>query len=883
LIAVALLAVSAVPVAVAGAAGSPQALVVLPPGNGDTVTLSDWAANQAEGGCGGLGPGFCNQLSLYMNWGFRPGPLAASPSEVAGPASTEQPATGVTIVHDGWGVPHVFGAGPDSQTIKERLAYGIGYAQAEDRLFQMEVFRRDAEGQLSDLLGPTYLQMDLLAARDNENAADRAAALAMLTAAQRQVLDAYSAGINAVIARDQNDPSQLPAAFTLLQDLPIRPWSADDTLAIQDLEVRAVSVSSGNEAGFGALARLLAIRYGVKRAVRIFDDVQLTNDPLTPFSVPHDQRARRTTDRLRYDFINYTTADTARQIAALDASVGPARQALLSGQQAKAAAADRLGLPRFGSNAWAIAPRLSATHHALLWGGPQVSYYAPEPLAELEIEGAGFHVRGVGVPGGGPGIVIGYTPHTAWSVTDAQDDQIDTYVDTIRANPDGAGYQYFWRGTWRAVVERSVTIRERTQSPTLPLTGQLPTPHYTTTTVTLYRTFHGPLAGVVPCTVFYLDLGDHRSYCQADAFWNTELQTGLSLYSLDQATNLASFQAAVRGITAGFNFIYADDHGHIAYWHGGRTPVRARGHDPRLPAPGDGRYDWRGYLSPARWPSVLDPAQGFIASWNNKPQASWPASGDGILWGAFQRVRQPMNLLRAHRGRFTLTALWQVAKRAGELDLDDTLGFRPFLTALRSLRLTAIERQAVDQVAAWNGVAYYPDGAERNPDGSLTGKVTAPGYAVFLAWFHALRALAGATVFNPALGPGAVANLVEAFTITPGTTNSEFEFFSSYDAFLYNAMAGRTRGAGYFGPHGSALAQSRAALDQAIGELSASQGSDPSHWRAPMPEITFFSLDLPTIPTIPWENRGTWGQAVALTGPAVQSKASSSNREAGSR
>lgn len=845
-------------------ASSPQALVVLPPGNGDTVTLSDWLANQAEGGCAGLGPSFCDQRSLYMNWRFRQGPLAASPGRVAGPVSIEHPEAGVTIVHDNWGVPHVFASGSNSQAIKEHLAFGVGYAQADDRLFQMEVFRRDAEGQLSDLLGPRYFQMDLLAHRDSEDAADRAAALGTLTVQQRHVLDAYTSGINAVIARDQRDPSQLPAAFTLLQDLPIRPWTDSDTLAIQDLEVRAISVSSGNEAGYGALAHRLAERYGVPRAVGIFNDIQFTNDPLTPLSVPHRQPARQSTDPLSYHFIDYTARDTARQLAALDGSVATARSALLKGQRAYAAASVQLGLPRFGSNAWAVSPRLSATQHALLWGAPQVGYYAPEPLEELEIEGGAFHVRGVGVPGGGPGIVIGYTPHIAWSVTDAQDDQVDTYVDRVRANPHGVGYQYFWRGAWHGISQRTVTIRERTQSPRLPLTGQAPTPHYTSRTVTLYRTFHGPPGAVIPCNVFYFDPADHRSYCQVDAFWNSELKTGLAVYNADQASNLGSFQRAIRGDTAGFNFIYADDRGNIAYWHTGRIPIRARGQDPRLPAPGDGRFDWRGYVPPSRWPSVVDPAQGFIASWNNKPQASWPASGDGILWGAFQRVREPMNLLAHHHGRLALRALWQVAERTGELDLADTLGFRPFLLRLASLRLSPIERQAVGQVAAWNGVAFFPGGAERASNGSLTGKVAAPGFAVFLAWFNALEARVGARVFHPALGPGNVANLIEAYTVTPGTTNSPFEFFSSYDAFLYDVMAGRTHGANYLGKHTSALAVSRAALDQAIAGLRARQGPDPSRWRAAMPQITFFSLDLPNVPSIPWENRGTWGQAVAV-------------------
>src|SRR5207302_1885538 len=133
------------------------------------------------------------------------------------------------------------------------------------------------------------------------------------------------------------------------------------------------------------------------------------------------------------------------------------------------------------------------------------------------------------------------------------------------------------------------------------------------------------------------------SYCKARAYWNTELQAGLSVVHLNQATDLSSFDRAARENTAGFNFMYADDTGNIGYWHTGRVPIRAPGHDPRLPAPGEGSYDWRGFLDPSQWPSVVDPAQGYLASWNNKPQASWQDTGDGTLWGTFQRAREPMS------------------------------------------------------------------------------------------------------------------------------------------------------------------------------------------------------------------------------------------------
>jgi penicillin G amidase len=843
-------------------ARGPRALVVLPPGEGDTVTLSDFLANQAQGGCDGLGPHTCDQRQLYEDWGFRDGGLSSAPGKVRDAVSTEQPEDGLTIVRDSAGVPHIFATGPDHQLIEERLAFGIGYTQAEDRLFQMEILRRAGEGKLSDLLGPDYLQMDLITRRDTETARERAAAIATLTRDQRKSLQAYADGINAIIAHDQQDSSQLPAGFALVQDLPVRPWTNDDTVAVLNLEIRNVAQSAGNEAGYGALSRKLAGRYGLRPAVRILDDVQLTDDGATPLSVPRRQAARRTTDGLHYGFIRYSRRDTAARIAALDRSVGPAHQALLRGDQALGQATARLGLPVLGSNAWAIAPRRSATGHSLLWGAPQVGYYAPAVLDELEVEGGASHVRGVGVPGGGPGVVIGYTPHTAWSITTAQDDQVDTYVDRIRANPHGSGYQYLWRGAWRPVAQHTETIRVRTTSPDLPLTGQVPAPSYTDRTATFYRTFHGRGAGRIPCTVFYLDPADRRSYCRVQAYWNSELRSGLALVGANQARNLNAFQRAIRGGVAGFNFIYADDRGHIAYWHTGRIPIRAPGHDPRLPAPGGGRFDWRGFVSPSRWPSIVDPAQGFLTSWNNKPQGSWPASGDGTLWGAYQRVREPMELL-ARGGRFTPTRLWRVARRTGELDLRARLGFKPFLTRLRRLHLRPIERAAVAQVARWDGVAFYPGGAERGPSGTPTGRVAAPGFAIFSAWFHALEDRLGAAVFRPALGAGSVAQRVRAFTQTPQTTSPEFEFFNDYDAFLYNALTGRARGADYVGRR-SALAVSRRALDRAINSLEAAQGPKPSRWRAPMPQIEFQSLDVADIPSIPWENRGTWGQAIAL-------------------
>jgi penicillin amidase len=837
-----------------------QALVVLPPGEGSTITLGAYAQNQASGNCADLGPHVCDQLSMYENWRFRDGALAPAPRDVVGATSSESPEAGVQIVRDSYGVPHIYASGPDEDVIEQRIAYGIGYAQAEERLFQMEVLRRAAEGDLAQLLGRPYLQMDVITRRDSETEPEREAQIAALSPANRAALESYAAGINAVIARDTQNPSEMPAGFQLLQDLPIRPWTASDTVAIISLEVANIAESAGNGLGYGALAQRLAARYGLRRAVAILDNLQFTHDPQAPVTVPSHQRARFTTAGRHYRFISYTRADTARLVRGLGSDVYAADQAMLSGDQAVKQATVTLGLPVFGSNAWALAPSRTTTGGALLWGGPQVGYYAPEVFDELEVEGGQFHLRGVGVPGGGPGIVIGYTPHTAWSITTAQDDQVGTYVDRIR--PDGSGgYQYFWRGAWRPVAQRTEAFQVRQESPSLPITGTVPVPTYTTYTTTDYWTFHGPAAHPIPCTVEYLDAKAGLAYCKVRTFWNQELRTGLALVAADKATNLRQFRAAVHANVAGFNFIYADDRGNIAYWHTGKIPLWPRGADPRLPLPGSGRYDWRGYLPPSDWPSVIDPAQGFIASWNNKPQATWDDSGDGTVWGAYQRSRQLMRTLRGH-SRFNLSTLWHMARRVGELDLRATLGFKRFLTELpRHFHLTPIERAAVTQVAHWDGIAFYPAGAQPLRGGGYD--VASPGFAILDAWFRALENLVAERVFGPVVGASRPAAGVQGFTRTPQTTSPEYEFFSDYDEFVYNVMTGYAHGARYLDGR-SPLAVSRQALDQAIAALRAKQGPHPAAWRAPMPMINFMALDVSGVPPIPWENRGTWGEALEL-------------------
>src|SRR5437588_3521923 len=110
--------------AASAAASTPSALVILPPGEGSSVTMAAFLRNQASGNCADLGPHVCDQLYAYRDWRFRDGALAPTSSQVIGAASSETPAVGVQIVRDGWGVPHIYASGLIEQSIEQRLAYG---------------------------------------------------------------------------------------------------------------------------------------------------------------------------------------------------------------------------------------------------------------------------------------------------------------------------------------------------------------------------------------------------------------------------------------------------------------------------------------------------------------------------------------------------------------------------------------------------------------------------------------------------------------------------------------------------------------------------------------------------------------------------------------
>ena len=192
------------------------------------------------------------------------------------------------IVRDRFGVPHVFA----DTSRKDRLAavaYAVGYAQAQDRLFELDIFRRAARGRLAELAvtGAPYLSMDIDARRDGSTAEQLARNFRQLSPTERRALRAFAAGINRRIAEVSADPSQLPFEFA---GQPPVPWDVTDTLAVGELELSRFGVGAGAELENARLLAELRSRFGDSAGRGVFDDLLWIEDPSAPVTIaPEDE------------------------------------------------------------------------------------------------------------------------------------------------------------------------------------------------------------------------------------------------------------------------------------------------------------------------------------------------------------------------------------------------------------------------------------------------------------------------------------------------------------------------------------------------------------------------------------------------------------------
>ncbi len=312
----------------------------------------------------------------------------------------------VEIIRDRWGVPHIYGANLHD------LFFAVGYAQAQDRLWQMEFSRRAASGTLAELLGEPALEVDRLTRRIGFR---RAAAhdLEAATEEERAMLEAYCEGVNAYMRRGRT-----PLEFTILRSRPA-PWEPEDTLAFQRFFGWMLS---GN--WDGEILRSWTIeRFGAD-VMAEFEPEYPAGGPLI---VPPGAEARGAPFDLVKEF---------HQVEQLVGLAGPGM-----------------------SNNWAVDGEKSTTGKPLLANDPHLVLSLPAIWWEAHLDSPELKAAGVGAPGI-PGILIGHNERIAWGMTAALVDGDDLFVEQI--NPDNPS-QYKHKGKWinGETVREEIKVRGR--------------------------------------------------------------------------------------------------------------------------------------------------------------------------------------------------------------------------------------------------------------------------------------------------------------------------------------------------------------------------------------------------------------------------------------
>jgi len=502
-------------------------------------------------------------------------------------------------------VPHIFAA------TDRALFYAYGYAAATDRLWQMDVYRRTARGTLAEVLGASALASDRHERTYGYTEGEYQVQFAQLPTAVQDILSAYRDGVNAYLAEIAADTSVLPWEFHRLGYTPA-PWETTDTLAIGRFMANRFGASGGNELHLQALQQFLVGAYGATMGAAMFEDLHWLNDPDAPTT------AATTTPGSKPG----TAAGIATQrLPPHLPGVDRAAAAVAAQEEAARAVWSAYGVPvKLGSYAWAISPARSATGHALLYGGPQMGFETPDVVHEVQLSGGqGYDAIGVGFAGV-PLIFIGHNRYVAWSITSGMGDNGDIFVERLKP---GEPERYWHDGAWRTMITRTETIY---------VAGRM-----APVTEVIRQGVHGP--------IIYLDAENDLAYALAQAQRMQEHAMLAGLYDLVRATNLAEFGQGVARFEVSNHLLYADVAGNIAYWQAGAIPIRADGrHVGRLPWLGDGSEEWTGALRAL--PGDVNPAQGYLANWNNKAATDF-YNGDAVRLGKQDRVSDILELLAA--------------------------------------------------------------------------------------------------------------------------------------------------------------------------------------------------------------------------------------------
>lgn len=554
----------------------------------------------------------------------------------------------VEIVRNNNGVPHIFGANePD-------IFYALGFAHAQDRLWQMTMLRRTAQGRLSELFGEPTVHIDELLRRLDLYEVSQAS-VAVQDARTTAVLEAYAAGVNAWIEEVNRGARGRGAPEFFLFSNEIAAWSPADSIAI--IKLMALQLSAHLEAEVQRAQ--LSLILGPERLSDI---------------LPDDAGKGVATLDFAAVMPGIFSAPQSNRMAYIDAPLSPFKSGQLAG----------------ASNAWAASPEKSAAGGSLLANDPHLGLTAPSIwyLARLELPTGG--VIGGTIPGM-PAMLVGRSDNLGWGLTSSYMDDQDLVIEQLNpSNPE----EYLTESGPKPFRTRQTILNVKDQTPI---------------TLTLRWSESGPILPGTHYDLASVTPEGHVAALQWTALSGSDTSMSAALKMMT-SNSIPEAMAGVRDFIApAQNLTLADKNG-IAMITIGAFPARDPAHltQGRLPAPGwHGTNRWTGMLPYESNPRFVDPVSGILGNTNNKTIDRPFPNHVSFVWGDTQRIQRWLTLMTARevhtRDSFTEAQLDTVSPTARTLL--PLIGAELWFTGEAAAEGTSerLRQRALALLAEWNG------------------------------------------------------------------------------------------------------------------------------------------------------------------------------------
>lgn len=544
----------------------------------------------------------------------------------------------VSVRRDDHGVPHIEAATLDD------LFEAQGYVSAQDRLWQMDMARRNAAGELAELLGSKLVEHDRLQ-RVLQMRATAERMAAGLSERDRRYYDDYARGVNTFIDSHRD---HLPAEFRLLMYKP-KQWQPVDSILLGLTMVQIL-----DERWPGKLQReKVEARLGPTLAADLYPTGSWRDHP--PTVPPPDLSAPQQ---------NFPDTPLDESQTSLED--------LLHLRELTQDARDVCRECNPGSNEWAVSGAHTASGKPIVSNDMHLGHNIPNLWYEMDLKAGSFHAAGVTVAGA-PFITAGRNDHIAWGFTAMYGDTQDLYVE--RTNAQG---EYFSNNSWHPFEHSTETIHVRGSSDVV---------------IDVERTDHGPVVNPVL-------KNENRTISLRWTAYDPK-SGNIPIFDVDNASNWDDFRRAFATWWAPtLNVIYADDQGHIGYQGVGFIPIRPTGLKG-VPIT-DNQHEWQGFIPYDQMPSAFDPVNGVLATANSRITADGYPYPITLEWASPYRNERIWKWLSSHDKLTPSDMLTLQTDVYSELDQEFAQRFAYAID--HSSTANARLRQAADLMRSWDGI-----------------------------------------------------------------------------------------------------------------------------------------------------------------------------------